>query len=597
MLIISVGIITINFVTAITAPTIRIALTGYEPVLDLPMRMSFHCFVSHCWSTGQDQTHTLVRQLQLLITNVKIWLDVDNLDDVGMLEQSVKDSAVFIIFLSTGYFESANCRRELYTALAENKPIVVVREADETKGGADIEIFKAECRDACVETAPPAYPEYKGPTEVLARLFTEEPVVWVRMHDFQIESLKLVTLRMLQHLPYYLNNSDLLSMGLKIPGEMGEVGFQTSMKLLVCNENKGAWPVAVELMTASRENARAVEILVREAEQELRESSTLQPDETSMLLYLNADTFQDQDDKLSTIVRHAMDLNIRIVLVHEQDTRRGACAFRLLFDKTPKPLQLSPYRLFDTVAVPLYPSPEHRRLSLRLILGSMGATSIKAASSASCFQWLWAGVSSRPDLTGPGALHAPTSLVDAPAPDVALDDPVAGKGSRMPVEIKRRPGSAKSGPKLFVCSKGCGFEGKFYAVLEHQLACIEALAFDFDLPASQHAPEDAHSQHACLEIIGAGPERQQGGAKSSRRHLAKKPLVATSAANRPIQEVDSLPVVYFLSPCRLTLSRLASSTPKFIFLNLRFAGVTWGGQNRTTKRKTSRNQAGLRGEV
>ena len=64
---------------------------------------------------------------------VNIWLDVKNLEDLGKLEESVNDSAVVVIFLSVGYFRSANCRRELYATLAAGKPIVTIREADPAK--------------------------------------------------------------------------------------------------------------------------------------------------------------------------------------------------------------------------------------------------------------------------------------------------------------------------------------------------------------------------------------------------------------------------------------------------------------------------------
>lgn len=79
------------------------------------------------------QTHTIVRQLQLLLPGIRIWLDVDNLDDVGKLEEAVQESVVFIVFLSKGYFRSANCRRELYAALAGGKPFVAIHEADAAK--------------------------------------------------------------------------------------------------------------------------------------------------------------------------------------------------------------------------------------------------------------------------------------------------------------------------------------------------------------------------------------------------------------------------------------------------------------------------------
>lgn len=92
---------------------------------------------SHLTSPAVDaQTHTLVRQLQLLLPSVRIWLDVVNLENVSDLEAAVADAAVVIPFLSSGYFASKNCRREVYAALAETKPFVTVIELDKEKGGA-----------------------------------------------------------------------------------------------------------------------------------------------------------------------------------------------------------------------------------------------------------------------------------------------------------------------------------------------------------------------------------------------------------------------------------------------------------------------------
>ena len=400
MLVASLAIIVINILTAATAPTIRVASTGFEPKLDLSTDLEFHCFLSHAWGTGQDQTHTVARQLQLLMPDAKIWLDVDNLDDVGKLEQSVRDSAVFIIFLSKGYFNSANCRRELYTALAASKPIVVIQEADEAKGGADIEAFMAECRKACVETAPPAYPEYRGPTEVLERLFSEGPVIWVRVHDFQIESLKLIALRMCTKLPYYLRNPDELLMGLKVPGEIGPMGFRTPVQLLVCSDNDGAWPVAKEVMAASVEDPSAVSISIHDAESVLGQIGADQVDQTALLLYLNTNIFQDRNGKVSTLVHRAMDLKITLALIHEQDVSKGGCPFRIFFDQTPKTLLMPPYKLFDTVAVPLYPAPEHRRISLRHLLRGMKAKPLSVSQSVwDCLPWRCAGGNRRNTVT------------------------------------------------------------------------------------------------------------------------------------------------------------------------------------------------------
>ena len=61
-----------------------------------------------------------------------------------------------------------------------------------------------------------------------------------------------------------------------------------------------------------------------------------------------------------------------LVLVHEQDPLKGACPFRTFFEQTPVELQ-NKYRLYDNLAVPLYPSVEHRTVSLRYALRNMGA--------------------------------------------------------------------------------------------------------------------------------------------------------------------------------------------------------------------------------
>ena len=178
MLAASLLVVLFKTVSAVRAPTIRLASSGRPPVLELSPECHFHGFISHCWGTGQDQTHTVVRQLQLLLPGVRIWLDVDNLEDVGKLEESVADANTFLVFLSAGYFKSFNCRRELYAALGKDRPFIPIFEADVAKGGASIEALKAECRENCVEVAARAYPASQGPDEMIARLFEEAtPIV------------------------------------------------------------------------------------------------------------------------------------------------------------------------------------------------------------------------------------------------------------------------------------------------------------------------------------------------------------------------------------------------------------------------------------
>jgi hypothetical protein len=39
------------------------------------------------WGTGQDQVAVIKRQLQLMLPGVSIFLDVDDLEDIGALEE------------------------------------------------------------------------------------------------------------------------------------------------------------------------------------------------------------------------------------------------------------------------------------------------------------------------------------------------------------------------------------------------------------------------------------------------------------------------------------------------------------------------------
>lgn len=93
----------------------------------------------------------------------------------------------------------------------------------------------------------------------------------------------------------------------------------------------------------------------------------------AMLLYLNKDTFLDAGGATAMTVRRALDLGLSVTMVHEQDPAAGGCPFDAFFKQTPQALQQDPYRLFSTLALPLHPSPEHRKISLRQVLRAMGA--------------------------------------------------------------------------------------------------------------------------------------------------------------------------------------------------------------------------------
>ena len=60
------------------------------------------------WSTGQDQVRIIKQRLIELVPLLRCFLDVDDLDDLNDLEACVSASRYIVIFLSAGYFGSAN---------------------------------------------------------------------------------------------------------------------------------------------------------------------------------------------------------------------------------------------------------------------------------------------------------------------------------------------------------------------------------------------------------------------------------------------------------------------------------------------------------
>ena len=94
--------------------------TLHAPLLDVKHR--YHYFISHVWATGQDQARSIKQLLKESLPGVRVFLDVDDLEDISKLEEEVEASAIIIVFLSASYFASRNCMRELsHAVLKRNK--------------------------------------------------------------------------------------------------------------------------------------------------------------------------------------------------------------------------------------------------------------------------------------------------------------------------------------------------------------------------------------------------------------------------------------------------------------------------------------------
>jgi hypothetical protein len=382
--------------------------TMQPPVLTIRKEHRFHLFLSHVWSTGQDQVAAIKRQIQLHLPDVRIFLDVDDLDDISALERYIGESSVVLIFLSRGYFTSTNCLRELRATMNAQKPVVLVLEGDVTKGGyASLEQAARDC---------PA--EYRQYVFCEANGAPREAIVWHRVKEFQLCALKIIAGAMLGHTPQYggtgrksdtvtprgSGGSEELAAATHELGTARGQAASRRVELCLMDEVSFAklyFPAEVPSLYASPNNPGAEDV-VRELAGGFRQAlrpavrctppSDLrrglrqrgggggpdpEPPRTHatagpiFVLYLNADTWQgDAGAALAEEVRVARQVGMRIAMLHENDPGRGGCAFARFFQTTPS--DLIDTGLFDRLAVAMHPS-DYRQVSMLLAAQAIGA--------------------------------------------------------------------------------------------------------------------------------------------------------------------------------------------------------------------------------
>ena len=274
---------------------------------------------------------------------------MDDLQDIGKLEEYVEATGVIMIFVSKGYFKSGNCLREARCTLDKKKPIALMH--DPVRGGAPLEAIKA---DEC-------------PEEMLGPVFAGREVIeWHRIKDFQIISLKLLAHQLLLGCPSDQGSFNHLgkdSLGIFLPGEISRtrLAFSAPVRLYVSANNPGASATAALLSQAM------TGLLVTEAPpQQLDPDGPVASDTmtkslsgwlgtwrgrlghtpapqgggaevTHMLLYLNDHTFVGREGvALAVEVRAALARDLPLLMLHENDVANGGCPFARFFETTPK---------------------------------------------------------------------------------------------------------------------------------------------------------------------------------------------------------------------------------------------------------------------
>ena len=390
-----------QLIKAANLPLLRFVATRAAPDLALSRDHSYHLFLSHIWSTGQDQCATIKRQLMLLLPGVSIFLDVDDLESIDLLEDYIDASAVVMIFVSQGYFNSGNCLREVERTVSTDKPIALVH--DPVKGGAKLDVI---IRDECAD-------HLREPIFGVGR----EVIEWHRIKDFQLVSLKLLAAQLLVGCPSRSISRSRKGSGarsragssaggsvgggsvgegggggggrraLYIPGEVSRqrMAFRSSghARVYVSPHNIGAL-AAVEALRAGMGGSFNIvsdsEITDAGGRQRLRQRST------HFVLYLNHGTFAGRGDAGKRLAEEVGDAlttgSPRLVLLHETVPSEGGCAFDRFFQTTPQDLICG--GLYRPLALPLCDGA-FWPVSVALVARALGATDAALCGGSGSF--------------------------------------------------------------------------------------------------------------------------------------------------------------------------------------------------------------------
>ena len=195
---------------------------------------------------------------------------------------------------------------------------MLVHEQQEDKGGGPLDAIKAECRD----------------DEMRAKIFDgRTTITWHRISHYQNLTLKLIANEMLSYGPKYGSGKEELTLILAGEVNVAELALDESLVLWCSAGNSGAAEAAQELVSSMASGGAALRVV---------DSQPVQASGVSafMLLYLNDKTWVEQGDVLERDVRTAREgqSGLKIVMVHENDPKKGGCDFGLMFSTTPQEL-------------------------------------------------------------------------------------------------------------------------------------------------------------------------------------------------------------------------------------------------------------------
>jgi len=373
----------------------------------------WHLFLSHRWGGAAQEICRVVKQRVCeLLPGTRVFLDADDLDDIGKLEEYIDRTQNILILVHgcAGYFTSINCLREIRTSCEKRKPIVLLRDG----------ITIAAARELCpVELRPHAF---DAPHAVIE---------WHRLGDFQLVTLLQICRAVLPAdvAPHATLRCQLTEVAAR-PAAFAPPAHG-SHHLYVSPHNAGAMDLAMELVAlgcfhSTKSSGNRSSLLVTE------EGGPEGSDR--MLLLLDGRTWTSATSwGLVNEVAAAMLAGVDVILAHECDASVDADAageddervvlFGSFFATTPQPLIDA--KLYGSIAVACY-GGEHRAVSLALLAANLLGwvamprehaikDEVKAVDLSSLLLPASATPAPRPQPTKAGSMVHPTEEVDGSA--------------------------------------------------------------------------------------------------------------------------------------------------------------------------------------
>jgi hypothetical protein len=356
---------------------------------------------------------------------------MQNLENIAGLEDNIMNIDMTLMFLSTGYFNSWNCLREVRqatfvhaagmgalgdsssaaAAIAERRramgvrlpaaeqeecsggsSIVLVREAEVFHGAVPVAQLLAECprQIGCSDHVTSFNSDCAEcrvcSMDIKAALAAQAKragvIDWMRAHAFKMVSLKQIVQQMLAQ-------PDGMSRDLTIPGELTSKEFvmpeQAPTQVLFFSDCclGGELPDLLQAAVPNIElRPMAGDVPDPPLEQLIAEARYGKTD-TRLLVVVHDGCFKD--GRVVGALKLALENKIAVSLLHEADADFGGCDFGAVMSQCPPALKsvrgFDGMRLFDAIAVQ-WSRGGHQPVSLQLLAMSLGAVLADKAQGA-----------------------------------------------------------------------------------------------------------------------------------------------------------------------------------------------------------------------